>query len=92
MKIRHKGVRHPGLHEPIVDRELWDGTQLLLRRRTSRQAPRLTKSAASPLTGRLFDESGHSLTPSHAVKRQRRYRYYVSRSLIKGTTDSTGRG
>ena len=23
-EIRHKGVRHPGLHEPIVDRELWD--------------------------------------------------------------------
>jgi site-specific DNA recombinase len=30
-EIRHKGVRHPGLHEPIVDRELWDSTQLLLR-------------------------------------------------------------
>jgi len=23
-EIRHKGVRHPGLHEPIVDRELWE--------------------------------------------------------------------
>src|ERR1035437_1422736 len=29
--------------------------------------------------------------PSHAVKDQRRYRYYVSRNLIKGTSDS-GRG
>jgi hypothetical protein len=37
--------------------------------------------------GRLFDESGQSLTPSHAVKGERRYRYYVSRSLIKGTVD-----
>src|SRR5208337_513859 len=45
----------------------------------------------SPLTGKLFDESGQSLTPSHAVKGERRYRYYVSRSLIKGT-DSAGRG
>jgi site-specific DNA recombinase len=42
--------------------------------------------------GRLFDESGQSLTPSHAVKGERRYRYYVSRSLIKGTADSAGRG
>jgi hypothetical protein len=57
-----------------------------------RHTPRARKSAASPLTGRLFDESGLSLTPSHAVKGQRRYRYYVSRNLIKGTADSTGRG
>jgi site-specific DNA recombinase len=67
-EIRHKGVRHPGLHEPIVDRELWDSAQLLLRSRAARRAPRTTKSAASPLIGRLFDESGQSLTPSHAVK------------------------
>ncbi len=91
-EIRHKGVRHPGLHEPIVERELWDATQLLLRSRGVRHTPRARKSAASPLTGRLFDESGQSLTPSHAVKGQRRYRYYVSRNLIKGTADLTARG
>ena len=38
--------------------------------------------------GRLFDERGVGLTPSHAVKGKRRYRYYVSRNLIKGTSDS----
>ena len=84
-QIRHKGVHHPGLHQPIVDRELWDSTQLLLRSHAVWRAPRATKSAASPLTGKLFDESGQSLTPSHAVKGERRYRYYVSRNLIKGT-------
>jgi len=42
--------------------------------------------------GRLFDESGVCLTPSHAVKGERRYRYYVSRSLIKGTMNSAGHG
>jgi hypothetical protein len=91
-EIRHKGVRHPGLHESIVDRELWDKTQLLLRSQAVRGASRATKSASSPLVGRLFDESGQSLTPSHAVKGERRYRYYVSRNLIKGMTDSAGRG
>jgi site-specific DNA recombinase len=91
-EIRHKGVRHPGLHEPIVDRELWDKTQLLLRSRAVRSAPRTTKSVASPFTRKLFDEGGLSLTPSHAVKGERRYRYYVSRSLIKGKADSTERG
>jgi site-specific DNA recombinase len=50
------------------------------------------ESVASPLTGRLFDESGQRLTPSHTVKGERRSRYYVSRNLINGTADSIGRG
>jgi site-specific DNA recombinase len=87
-EIRHKGLRHLGLHEPIVDRELWDSTQLMLRSHAARRAPRVRKSAASPLTGKLFDASGQSLTPSHAVKGERRYRYYVSRNRINGTSDS----
>src|SRR5712671_298248 len=52
-EIRHKGIRHPGLHEPIVDPELWDSTQLLLRSHAARRASRARKSAASPLTGKL---------------------------------------
>jgi site-specific DNA recombinase len=91
-EIRHKGIHHPGLHESIADRELWDATQLLLRNHAGRRAPRARRSDPSPLTSKLFDESGQSLTPSHAVKGERRYRYYVSRNLIKGPVDSTGRG
>jgi site-specific DNA recombinase len=30
----------------------------------------------------LFDGDGNRMTPSHAVKKGTRYRYYVSRSLI----------
>jgi site-specific DNA recombinase len=91
-EIRHKKVHHPGLHPPIVDRDLWDATQLLLRSRAAPRSPRATKSAPSSLTGKLFDESGQSLTPSHAVKGERRYRYYVSRNLIRETRDSGARG
>jgi site-specific DNA recombinase len=67
---------------------LWDGTQLLLREHAARRSPRARKSAVSPLTGKLFDESGQNLTRSHAVKGERRYRYYVSRNLINGTKES----
>src|ERR1019366_5365635 len=87
-EIRHKGVRHPGLHEPIVDRDLWDSTQLMLRSHAATHTPRARKSAPSPLTGKLFHDSGQSLTPSHAAKGERRYRYYVSRNLINGTPGS----
>ena len=41
----------------------------------------------------VFDESGERLTPTHAVKKGARYRYYVSNSLITGDerTRSSGR-
>ena len=41
----------------------------------------------SLLAGMLFDGDGNRMTPSHAVKKGTRYRYYVSRSLI--TRDRT---
>jgi hypothetical protein len=34
------------------------------------------------LAGLLFDDHGERMTPSHAVKNGKRYRYYVSQSLI----------
>jgi len=42
---------------------------------------------SSLLTGLLFDETGDRLTPSHATKQGRRYRYYVSRRLIEENSD-----
>ena len=46
---------------------------------------RSTGNAPSLLIGKLFDEQGEGLTPTHTKKGQRRYRYYVSRGLLKGT-------
>ncbi|MFD0916533.1 recombinase family protein [Pseudahrensia aquimaris] len=36
----------------------------------------------SPLVGKVFDETGDRLTPSHANKKGKRYRYYISNRLI----------
>lgn len=44
------------------------------------------------LAGKLFDDRGERLSPSHANKRGRRYRYYVSASLIAGTSDDSTEG
>jgi site-specific DNA recombinase len=32
----------------------------------------------------VFDETGQRLTPTHAIKKGARYRYYVSTSLLTG--------
>ena len=91
-EVRHKGTRYPGEHEPIIARLLWDKVQELLQLKTVRTIGRPNGSMRSPLVGKLFDETGERLTPSHAVKGNRRYRYYVSRSLLKGAAGQTAQG
>jgi site-specific DNA recombinase len=46
----------------------------------------------SLLAGLAFDENGERLTPTHAVKKGTRYRYYVSRSLIIGAAKDHSKG
>jgi site-specific DNA recombinase len=91
-EIRHKGARYPGQHQQIVERSVWDKAQELLLAHTVRKEMKPGESSPSPLIGKLFDEAGEGLTPSHAVKGNRRYRYYVSRSLMKGTARIPGQG
>ena len=80
-EIVHKEKSYPGKHEAIVDEELWDEVQAILAANTNGER---RKEARQPslLTGLVVDEQGESLTPSHAVKKGRRYRYYVSHHLI----------
>jgi site-specific DNA recombinase len=91
-EVRHKGTRHPGLQQPIIERAVWDKTDELLRAHAARSCGTATRSMRSPLAGKIFDVSGKALTPSHAIKGKRRYRYYVSRSLLSGTAEKAGRG
>jgi hypothetical protein len=91
-EIAHKGVRHAGLQEPIVERPLWEAVQRQLREQGPVRSFRPGKVARSPLLGKLFHEAGNRLTPSHAVKDGRRYRYYVSRRLITGSTQEEPAG
>ena len=46
------------------------------------------KIGAAPLTGKLRDETGDRLTPTHTQRHGRRLRYYVSNRLISGGTDA----
>jgi DNA invertase Pin-like site-specific DNA recombinase len=92
-EIPHKKDRHPGQHEALISREMWNRVQLLLRSKTRRQHQSCqTDAPQSPLTGRLFDESGEPLYVQGAAKGKRRYRYYVSKSLVRGDSDTTERG
>ena len=91
-EIRHRKERHPGQHEPIMDRELWERAQRQLRDQAARCKRRATKADPSPLAGKLFDEDGECLYVAGAAKGERRYRYYVSRHLVTGSADKVRNG
>jgi hypothetical protein len=79
-EIVHKGVAHPGEHAAIVDRALWDRVQATLAERGSGASRRRHIQHPSALTSKLFDGRDRPMTPSHTVKANRRYRYYVTRA------------
>jgi site-specific DNA recombinase len=90
-EIRHKRVSHPGQHEPIVDRALWQRVQEMLKQRAARQGGGTSRRTPSPLMGKLFDENGEPLYACAAKKGDRCYRYFVSRKLVRGA-DKTREG
>jgi hypothetical protein len=81
-EIVHKGEAYEGEHEPIVDADLW--STVAARVAQNRHERQLGSRSDEPslLAGVLFDAAGQRLTPSHAVKGSKRYRYYVSQSLV----------
>jgi site-specific DNA recombinase len=81
-EIVHKDRHYPGQHAPIVDQALWDQVQEHLAANAGdRRSGRPTKQP-SLLVGLIFDSLGHRMSPTHAVKGGKRYRYYLSRPLV----------
>jgi site-specific DNA recombinase len=77
--IVHKGEAFEGEHKAIVPQELWDEVQAMLTERASGGARRLGAANPSLLAGILTDGEGRAMTPSHATKPGKRYRYYITR-------------
>ena len=91
-EIVHKGQSHPGEHKPIIDQPLWGAVQAQLAGNTAARNSGTRTHQPNLLAGMLFDRDGNRMTPTHAVKKDTRYHYYVSRPLItkRQTKRSTG--
>jgi site-specific DNA recombinase len=91
-KIVHKGIAFPGEHAAIVDEELWGRVQSHLE--VNRIERREGDKALEPslLAGIVFDASSEPMTPTHAIKKGTRYRYYISRRLITGPAADCSQG
>ena len=93
-RIPHKGKAYEGQHPAIINAKRWDRIQAMLKEHSvNPRGPRQRMTMPSPLTGKLFDETGKRLSPSHANKKGKRYRYYISHDLVGGRkVDAKGRG
>ncbi len=83
-RVRHGAEIHAGEHDAIITDVLFEAVQA----RLADQAPRPRGTAVSRdihlLNGLVFDETGDRLSPIHATKQGKRYRYYVSSRLKRG--------
>jgi site-specific DNA recombinase len=89
-EVVFKGETLPGEQPAIVDRALFDAVQAKLNQQINNH--RQARSASEALlAGRLFDDRGNRMTPSHARKGSIKYRYYISSALVQGQTEQAGR-
>ena len=92
-EITHKDKSFPGQHPAIIDQNLWDQVQAQFKVNLQAERKRPWATSTSLLTGLLYDDAGIRFTPSHATKKGRRYRYYVSQALTEGKSKNpTGPG
>jgi len=81
-EVVYRGESHRGEHAPILDRELFEAVQAKFAANTvARQVRR--RGATAILTGRIFDDRGNRMSPSHSNKLGVRYRYYVSQAILQ---------
>lgn len=78
-EVSHRDQVYAGEHEGIVERELWKRVQALLAGNSRERRVSARGTQPSLLAGMLRDGHGRPMTPTHATKGTRRYRYYVTR-------------
>src|SRR5919201_754428 len=88
-EVVYRGEVHRGDHEPVLDFALFEAVQAKL---TAQAVARRCRLRAAPaiLSGRLFDNRGNRMSPTHANKGGVRYRYYVSQTVLQRKPQPSG--
>jgi site-specific DNA recombinase len=83
-KVPHRDALYPGEHSAIIDETAWDRVQAKLSGNGSAGYQGERSNSHALLKGLLHcAHCGCAMTPSHAVKGARRYRYYVCQTRLK---------
>jgi site-specific DNA recombinase len=88
-EVAFKGEVLKGEQPAILDEDLFEAVQAKLDEQVNNQKAKWTKSEGL-LIGRLFDDRGNRMSPSHARKNNVKYRYYLSSALLQGTAARAG--
>ncbi|MGZ3293654.1 MAG: recombinase family protein [Xanthobacteraceae bacterium] len=88
-EVVYRGEVHHGEHEPILDSALFEAVEAKLAAQARARRCRL-RGLPAILSGRLFDNRGNRMSPTHANKRGARYRYYVSQAVLQGKPPPPG--
>src|SRR5215204_5583301 len=88
-EVPFKGEVLAGEQAAIMGKELFDAVQAKLNEQRNNHTSTRLKSEAL-LLGRIFDDRGNRMSPSHARKGTAKYRYYLSSALLHGQPDRAG--
>jgi hypothetical protein len=88
-EVSYKGEVLPGAQPALLPKALFDAVQTKLAEQLNNHKKTQGRSSA-PLIGKIFDDRGVLMGPSHTRKRGKKYRYYVSSCLAQGQKDRAG--
>ena len=88
-EVAFKGEVLKGEQPAILDEALFESVQVKLNEQVNNHKAKWTKSDGL-LIGRLFDDRGNRMSPSHARKGHVKYRYYLSAALLQSTAERAG--
>jgi site-specific DNA recombinase len=88
-QVVFKGDTLPGEQPPIVDRDLFEAVQRRLNQQVNDHQS-IRGGSEALLMGRIFDDRGNRMTPSHVRKRGIKYRYYICSALLQGQPGQAG--
>ena len=88
-EVVFKGDTLPGEQPAIVDRDLFEAVQTRLNQQINDRRS-IRGGSEALLMGRMFDDRGNRMTPSHVRKRGIKYRYYICSALLQGQPEQAG--
>lgn len=89
-KIVHKNKVYEGLHDSIIDGNIFEKAQELLNKNALVRKNVSNSKSGSLFKGKLFDEKDNYMSPTHSNKNGKRYRYYVSQAQIQNRIQDLG--
>ena len=80
-KIPHKDKTYEGLHDGIIDDEVWQAVQTKLQNNTVSR--KQATEQRHILQGLIYDVDGTIYSPTYTKRHGRQYHYYISQNLLQ---------